>query len=81
MYTHLQDQVYTDEIKELNRKVPLKNWTQLLWLSFNYHFMLSNWHPLSSLQGNLIHQENLELYKKVNLINEENKELQKKVLI
>lgn len=33
-----------------------------------------------SLQGSLIHQENIELYKKVNLIRQENMELYKKVL-
>ncbi|MBA0747291.1 hypothetical protein Gogos_004215, partial [Gossypium gossypioides] len=32
-----------------------------------------------SLQGNIIHQENVELYKKVNLIRQENNELYKKV--
>ncbi|KAK3015119.1 hypothetical protein RJ639_006082 [Escallonia herrerae] len=31
------------------------------------------------LQGCLIHQENIELHKKVNLIRQENRELQKKV--
>lgn len=33
------------------------------------------------MQGHLIHQENLELYKKMNLFREENTELQKKVQI
>lgn len=33
------------------------------------------------MQGNLIHQENVELYKKVNLIRQENMELYKKVFI
>lgn len=32
------------------------------------------------MQGNLIHQENLELHKKVNLIRQENTELQTKVI-
>lgn len=32
------------------------------------------------VQGNLIHQENVELYKKVNLIRQENMDLYKKVL-
>lgn len=31
-------------------------------------------------QGNLIHQENMELYKKLDLIGKENAELQQKVL-
>lgn len=35
---------------------------------------------LTSMQGNLICQENKELYKKVNLIRQENIEMQKKVL-
>jgi MADS-box transcription factor, plant len=33
------------------------------------------------LQGSLVHQENMELYKKINLIRQENAELHKKVLI
>lgn len=33
------------------------------------------------VQGNLIHQENVELYKKVNLTRQENMELYKKVLV
>lgn len=33
------------------------------------------------LQGNLLHQENIELYKKVNLIHQENMEMNKKVYI
>lgn len=33
------------------------------------------------LQGNLLHNENVELYKKVNLIRQENMELYKKVFI
>ncbi|KAK0577209.1 hypothetical protein LWI29_029632 [Acer saccharum] len=33
----------------------------------------------SEVKGNLIHQENVELYKKVNLIRQENMELYKKV--
>lgn len=32
------------------------------------------------LQGTIIHQENVELYKKVNLVRQENVELHKKVL-
>lgn len=43
--------------------------------------MLSNWHSLLSLQGSLLHQENLELHKKVNLINQEKRELKKKVFV
>lgn len=34
---------------------------------------------LNILQGNLLHQENIELYKKVNLICQENMEMNKKV--
>lgn len=34
---------------------------------------------LISLQGGIIHQENIELYKKVNLVHQENTELHKKV--
>lgn len=35
---------------------------------------------LTLFQGNVIHQENGELYKKVDLMRKENLELQKKVL-
>lgn len=34
---------------------------------------------MAYLQGSLVHQENVELYKKVNLIRQENVELYKKV--
>lgn len=33
------------------------------------------------MQGNLLHQENVELRKKVNLIHQENKDLRKKVVV
>lgn len=33
------------------------------------------------MQGSIIHQENMELYKKVNLIRQENAELYKKVAV
>lgn len=31
------------------------------------------------MQGNIVHEENIELYKKVNLLRQENVELYKKV--
>ncbi|KAF4381454.1 hypothetical protein G4B88_029809, partial [Cannabis sativa] len=34
--------------------------------------------PASEVKGNLIHQENVELYKKVDLLHKENLELQRK---
>ncbi|CAI0548418.1 unnamed protein product [Linum tenue] len=40
---------------------------------------LSTDHTQVLLQGNLIHQENVELYKKVTLLRKENVELHKKV--
>jgi len=64
-----------DEIHELNRKV-------------GQHFDISLkpadcFNKLTGLmvylQGSLVHQENMELYKKLNLIQQENVELYNKV--
>lgn len=71
----MQDQLLMDEIKELNQKVSLE--TENYWF---YNFILIEYF-FYFLQGNLIHQENIELYKKVNLIRQENVELKKKVLV
>ncbi|KAK6241263.1 hypothetical protein SCA6_006652 [Theobroma cacao] len=60
-----KDQILTDEIKELNHKI--------------FIYFLVEQLSFVELQGHLIHQENLELYKKVDLIRQENTELQKKV--
>lgn len=75
----LQEQILTDEIKELNHKVLLE--TQLD-ISILVHYSCLNLGMTSSnlLQGNLMHQENIELYKKVSLVSQENAGLQTKVL-
>ncbi|KAL3814364.1 hypothetical protein ACJIZ3_015632 [Penstemon smallii] len=72
------DQILTNEIKELNQKVLLKNKLHVLIL---YACSDLNDGITSSilLQGNLIHQENIEMYQKVNLLHQENAELRKKV--
>ena len=72
----MQEQLLMDDVQELNRKVSLetKKMTGFtVFQSLNVFFYF--------LQGNLIHQENMELYKKVNLIRQENNELKKKVLV
>ncbi|PSS19680.1 MADS-box transcription factor [Actinidia chinensis var. chinensis] len=64
-----KDQILIDEIQELNQKVDsdyLATHRDL----FSQFFTSTN--------GSLIHQENVELYKKVNLISQENGELNKK---
>jgi len=68
-----------DEIDELNRKVfeELILFTMYLLKNGNTPYSVP---ILISLQGNLMHQENMELCKKVNLIHQENTELYKKVL-
>ena len=64
-----------EEIHELNHKVlqHLSAW--------NVWNISTNWLLMVYLQGSLVHQENMELYKKINLIRQENAELHKKVLI
>ncbi|XP_057724513.1 MADS-box transcription factor 23-like isoform X1 [Arachis stenosperma] len=72
-----KDQLLMDEIQELNRKVSLlrkkkKDSTiRLIKMVSSIYF----------LQGNLIHQENVDLYEKINLIRQENMELKKKVYV
>ena len=66
------------EIQELNRKVnsAIKEYWFLRFI-LELDYLLQNLDVL--VQGNLIHQENVELYKKVNLIRQENMDLYKKV--
>ena len=69
-----------DEIQELNRKVNSGYLaTDFLFspLTVSLQVAKINW----LLQGNLIYQENVELYKKVNLIHQEKMELLKEVFI
>lgn len=73
----MQDQVLTDEIKELNRKV-LKQWTTTF---PRYVVRHSNFDSSTLLQGNLTYQENLKLHKKFDILCQENAELRKKVLL
>ena len=71
----MQEQILMDEIQDLNRKVSPE--TKYLFSLFFINLIFF----LYVLQGNLIHQENVELYKKVNLIRQENTELKKKVSV
>ncbi|XP_020110743.1 MADS-box transcription factor 23-like isoform X1 [Ananas comosus] len=71
-----KDQLLIDEIQELNRKVVQHR--RLLFYVKCDACQSANL-AMVSLQGSLIHQENIELYKKVNLIRQENMELYKKV--
>lgn len=76
----MQEQILTDEIQELSQKVFPKDFFVLSNKSFlKNHYAYHAYLLLFLLQGNLIHQENIELYKKVNLIRQENMELYKKV--
>lgn len=68
----MQDQLLTNEIQELNRKVSPEMEKLRTYSLFKTYFYI--------LQGDIIQQENEELYKKVNLICQENMEL-KKVLV
>lgn len=68
-----QEQALTEQIKELQQKVK-QNPGSNFKLNCNMHHVTS-----ISLQGNLLHHENIELYKKVNIIRQENTHLQKQV--
>lgn len=72
-----QEQIMTDEMKELNQKVHFRK-------HLDFHLFIRSNHKfndclLISLQGSLIHQENIELRKKLDLICQENTELRRKV--
>lgn len=78
-YLFLQEQLLRDEIKELNEKVLFIKTLHVQYLFLHQsHEVRIKW--LILFQGNLIHQENIELQKKANLVNQENAKLQKKVL-
>lgn len=69
----LQEQLLINEIQELNQKVGQPTVSMILIVFDVMQFLLF------SLQGNLIHQENMELYGKINIMHQENIELHKKV--
>lgn len=73
----LQEQILTDEIKELHQKVARD--FVLLHPIFNNQPENSDHLQLMPLQGNLIQQENEQLYKKIDIIRKENAELKNKV--
>jgi len=74
----LQDQILTSEIKELRQKV-FKSLVLFLPILTKIFPKNSDQLSLTPLQGNLIHQDNVELYQKMDQIQKENAELQKKV--
>ncbi|KAJ8451745.1 hypothetical protein Cgig2_007228 [Carnegiea gigantea] len=73
-----KEQKLTDDIQELIRKVSEELTSVTVCLLENENNSYSDPIPIS-LQGNLMHQENMELCKKVNLIRQENTELYEKL--
>ncbi|KAL9321346.1 hypothetical protein ACSQ67_013185 [Phaseolus vulgaris] len=73
-----KDQILTSEIKELRQKV-FKSLVLFLPILTKIFPKNSDQLSLTPLQGNLIHQDNVELYQKMDQIQKENAELQKKV--
>lgn len=76
----MQDQLLIDEIQELNQKVfPI---TIDIYCTIDLTSIpVANFFLILFFQGNLIHEENMDLYKKVNFLRQENTELHKKVFI
>ncbi|XP_020165067.1 MADS-box transcription factor 57 isoform X3 [Aegilops tauschii subsp. strangulata] len=72
-----KDQLMIDEIEELNKKVNAFTIT-MLGTTTILHFM-SKWPNVFELQESLVHQENIELHKKLNIIRQENIYLQNKL--
>ncbi|XP_064973103.1 MADS-box transcription factor 23-like isoform X1 [Musa acuminata AAA Group] len=68
-----KEQLLINEIQELNQKVRQPTVSMILIVFEVMQFLLF------SLQGSLIHQENMELYRKINIMHQENRELHKKV--
>lgn len=60
-----------------NQRTKSEGLSQKNYNNFHVSFIFALRWLILLLQGNLIHQENIELYKKVNLIRQEYTELQK----
>ncbi|XP_064973105.1 MADS-box transcription factor 27-like isoform X3 [Musa acuminata AAA Group] len=71
--SEIKEQLLINEIQELNQKVRQPTVSMILIVFEVMQFLLF------SLQGSLIHQENMELYRKINIMHQENRELHKKV--
>lgn len=77
-----QDHLLRGEIEELHRKVwPCEQWPYIVPKKNSMHrrFLLTSNLTLIAQQGSLIHQENMELYRRVNVMTQQKVELCRQV--